>query len=96
MILFYVLLRQLENSVIVPRVLGEAVDLPPLVVMTGVLVRWKVASILGALLATPVMGTARILRYIYRKMIGEDLFPPEEQLKAVENPRVGLFQQLRA
>ena len=96
-ILFYVLLQQLENSVIVPRVLGDAVDLPPLVVMTGVLVGGTVAGILGALLATPVIGTGReILRYIYRKMLEEDPFPPEEQLKAVENPRVGLFQRLHA
>lgn len=94
-ILFYVLLQQLENSVIVPRVLGDAVDLPPLVVMTGVLVGSTVAGILGALLATPVIGTAReIVRYIYRKMLGEEPFPPEEELKPAERPKTGLFQRL--
>jgi predicted PurR-regulated permease PerM len=94
-ILFYMLLQQLENSVIVPRVLGDAVDLPPLVVMTGVLVGGTVAGILGALLATPVIGTAReILRYIYRKMLGEDPFPPEAELRPVKNRKVGLFQRL--
>ncbi|HEX2981173.1 MAG TPA: AI-2E family transporter, partial [Anaerolineaceae bacterium] len=31
-ILFYVLVQQLENNLIVPRVLGDAVELPPLVV----------------------------------------------------------------
>ena len=95
-ILFYVLLQQLENSVIVPRVLGDAVDLPPLVVMTGVLVGGTVAGILGALLATPVIGTSReILRYIYRKILGEDPFPPEEEVKPVKTSRVELLQRLR-
>ena len=93
---FYVLLQQLENSVIVPRVLGDAVDLPPLVVMTGVLVGGTVAGILGALLATPVIGTGReILRYIYRKILEEDPFPPEEEVQPVKTSRVELFQRLR-
>jgi predicted PurR-regulated permease PerM len=78
-ILLYILVQQLENSLIVPRVLGEAVQLPPLVVMTGVLVGASVGGILGTLLATPIIATGReILRYIYRKMQGEEPFLPEE------------------
>ncbi|PDV97866.1 AI-2E family transporter [Candidatus Chloroploca asiatica] len=78
-IIFYVIVQQLENSLIVPRVLGEAVELPPLVVMTGVLVGGSVAGILGALLATPVIATGReVLRYLYRKLLGEPPFPPEQ------------------
>lgn len=74
---FYVLVQQLENSLIVPRVLGDAVDLPALVVMTGVFVGGSVAGILGALLATPVIATGReVLSYLYRKLLGEPPFPP--------------------
>ena len=74
---FYLLLQQLENSIIVPRVLGDAVGLSPLVVMTGVLVGTVVAGILGALLATPVIATGyEILRYVYAKMNDADPFPP--------------------
>ena len=76
-ILFYVIVQQLENSLVVPRVLGGAVNLPPLVVMTGVLVGASVGGILGALLATPVIASARdILRYAYCKLLGEEPFPP--------------------
>jgi predicted PurR-regulated permease PerM len=76
---FYVAVQQLENSIIVPRVLGEAVELPALVVMSGVLVGGSVAGILGALLATPVIATAReILFYMYRKLLGQPPFPPEK------------------
>lgn len=77
----YVLVQQLENNWIVPRVLGDAVDLPPLVVMSGVLVGVNVAGLLGALLATPVIATVReLVRYAYRKILGEDPFPPVETL----------------
>ncbi len=80
--IYYLLVQQLENSVIVPRVLGDAVGLPPLVVMTGVLVGTIVAGILGALLATPVIATAyEILRYVYAKMMDQEPFqtPPNPQ-----------------
>lgn len=96
-LVFYWLVQQLENSLIVPHVLGEAVDLPPLVVMTGVLVGTTVAGILGALLATPIIGTLReVLRYVYYKMLGEDPFPPEEEPDPVELPGQKLLERLRA
>lgn len=94
-ILFYVFVQQLENNLIVPRVLGQAVDLPPLAVMTGVLIGGTVAGILGALLASPIVGSAReILRYTYRKMLGKEPFPPEEELKPARPPDVELLQRL--
>jgi predicted PurR-regulated permease PerM len=72
-ILFYILVQQVENNFIVPRVLGDAVELPPLVVMTGVVVGASVGGILGALLATPVIATGReMLDYIYRKMLDRE------------------------
>jgi predicted PurR-regulated permease PerM len=68
-ILFYILVQQVENNLIVPRVLGAALELPPLIVMTGIVVGASVSGILGALLATPVIATGReILHYIDRKM----------------------------
>ncbi len=78
-VIFYIMVQQLENTIIVPRVLGDAVELPPLVVMTGVLVGGQVAGILGTLLATPIIATMReILRYVYRKLQGQDPFPLAE------------------
>jgi predicted PurR-regulated permease PerM len=72
-VLFYILVQQVENNFIVPRVLGDAVELPPLVVMTGVVVGASVGGILGALLATPVIATGReMLDYIYRKMLDQE------------------------
>jgi hypothetical protein len=71
--------QQVENNLIVPRVLGAAVDLPPLVVMTGAVVGASVGGILGVMLATPVIATGReILGYLYRKLLDEEPFPIAE------------------
>lgn len=78
-ILFYILVQQVENNLIVPRVLGDAVELPPLVVMTGAVVGASVGGILGVMLATPVIATGReILGYIYRKLLDQEPFPIKE------------------
>ncbi|MFZ9857963.1 MAG: AI-2E family transporter [Roseiflexaceae bacterium] len=93
--LFYLLVQQLENSVIVPRVLGDAVGLPPLVVMTGVLVGTIAAGILGALLATPVIATAyEILRYIYAKMMDQEPFQTPLNKRVASTPTTPLTQRI--
>jgi predicted PurR-regulated permease PerM len=73
---FYILVQQFENVFVVPRVLGGAVDLHPMVVMIGVLVGASVAGIFGALLAAPVIASGiEIVRYLYQKVLGEDPYP---------------------
>ena len=79
-IAFYILIQQFENIYIVPRVLGSAVELHPLIVMTGVLVGASVWGILGALLATPVIASARVIfLYLHCKLMETEPFPPSEQ-----------------
>jgi predicted PurR-regulated permease PerM len=89
-ILFYILVQQVENNLIVPRVLGAAVELPPLIVMTGVVVGASIGGILGALLATPVIATGReILHYIDLKMLGQEPFQVEEAALETGTPPSG-------
>jgi len=77
---FYVLVQMLENYLVVPKVLGEAVELHPLAVISGVLIGAAVWGILGALLATPLIASGReIIHYLYRKTLGEDPFPTIEK-----------------
>jgi predicted PurR-regulated permease PerM len=69
-LLFYVVVQMLENQLVVPRVLGDAVELPPLVVLVGVLIGGSVGGILGALIAVPVVGTLKeVVGYLYGKII---------------------------
>ncbi|MBE7550664.1 MAG: AI-2E family transporter [Anaerolineales bacterium] len=91
---FYWAVQVTENNLIVPRVLGEAVELPPLVVMIGVFIGASVAGIIGALLAAPVIASTReVLSYLWAKMLGQDPFPP--QPVEVASPRPSTREQLK-
>ena len=77
-----IVIQQLENNILVPRIVGRALDLPPLVTMVAVLMGTSLAGILGAVLATPVVATIKLLGgYAWRKML--DL-PPFAELEEVE------------
>lgn len=76
---FYLLVHTIINNLIYPLLLGEVIDLHPMIIFTGVIVGATQAGLLGALLAPAVIASAReIIRYLYRKMWGEDPFPPNE------------------
>lgn len=77
---FYILVQQVENNFIVPRVLGGAVKLHPLVIMGGVVVGASVAGVAGALLAAPVIASGKeIMSYLYAKILSQDPFPPTQE-----------------
>lgn len=53
-VILYFIIQQLENQIIVPKIMGKSVDLNPLVVIIVILVGVKLGGIVGALLAVPV------------------------------------------
>jgi predicted PurR-regulated permease PerM len=78
----YTLLQQIENLLLVPRVIGRSLNLHPMIVFLGAIAGASVAGILGILLAAPLMATARLIfQYVYRKLndlppFAEDEGPP--------------------
>lgn len=60
-IALYVVIQQLENNVIVPKVMQRAVGLNPVVVIIVLLLGAKLAGILGALLAIPLAVAIMVL-----------------------------------
>jgi len=58
---FYILVQQLENLLLAPKVMGDALKLPAWVVLAGMIVGGLVAGVPGALLATPLIATGREL-----------------------------------
>ncbi len=56
-----ILIQQLENNVIVPRVMGHAVELHPLVVMVAILAGNELLGVMGALLAVPVAASLAVV-----------------------------------
>ena len=53
-IVFLVILQQLEGNLIYPKVVGKAVGLPGVIVISAVLVGGNIGSVLGALIAVPL------------------------------------------
>lgn len=55
----YVLVQQIGAFFIEPRVLGERLHLPPLLVLVAVLAGAALGGVIGALLAVPLMASIR-------------------------------------
>ncbi|HHH14267.1 MAG TPA: AI-2E family transporter, partial [candidate division WWE3 bacterium] len=64
----YILIQQLENNLIVPKVMQKAVGFNPLITMTAILIGGSLFGVLGALLSIPVTIIIVILfKHLYRK-----------------------------
>lgn len=67
----YFLIQQLENHLIVPMVMKQAVGIPPVVTILAILVGGKLAGIGGALLAIPI--------FISLQIIFQEFFPSKDE-----------------
>jgi predicted PurR-regulated permease PerM len=65
----YVLVQQIENNVLVPKIQGEAVELHPSAVMFALVIGGAIGGLLGAILSLPIAAAGRnIYRYLYRRL----------------------------
>lgn len=72
----YVLAQQVENLVLVPRVIGRSLNLHPMVVFLGAIAGASVAGIVGVLLAAPLLASGRlVVLYVFRKLYDLPPFP---------------------
>jgi predicted PurR-regulated permease PerM len=79
------IIQQVENHLLVPKVMGDAVDLHPAVVILSLIVGGSLFGIWGAILAAPVVALARDLyRYGFRRLEGGT--PDEARLYATTGP----------
>lgn len=70
-----IVIQQIENAFLVPRVLGENLDLHPLAVFLAIIAGGALAGFFGILLASPILATLRLIfSYIYSKVM--DVKPP--------------------
>lgn len=72
-LLLYLVVQQVENNVLVPKIQGDAVELHPAIVMAAIFIGGSLAGLLGAILALPVTAAGRdILRYLFRRLSPDD------------------------
>jgi predicted PurR-regulated permease PerM len=82
----YVLIQQVENNFLAPRVIGASVKIHPLVVLVGAIGGYSIGGILGAFLAAPVIGTSRVVGgYIYKKLVEVEPIPEVSEVTEVSS-----------
>ena len=59
--IFYLIVQQLENNVLVPKIMQKAVGLPPAIIIVALLIFGKLLGLLGAILAVPILGIIFVL-----------------------------------
>lgn len=60
-IIWYILVQQLENTLIVPKVMQKAVGLSPVIVIIAILVGAKIYGIVGVVLSVPIAASIMVL-----------------------------------
>jgi predicted PurR-regulated permease PerM len=72
----FVIIQQVENNILVPRIIGHSLNLHPLLVLMAALAGGTLAGVLGLLLAAPTVASLRLwVGYIYRKVVGLETWP---------------------
>jgi predicted PurR-regulated permease PerM len=91
-IAFFIIVQQLENFLLVPRIQGDALNVRPAVILLASILGASLAGVLGIVLAAPLTATLILLgRYVYRKTF--DLSPWDPPID--ERPESRLAPPLR-
>jgi predicted PurR-regulated permease PerM len=71
-----VIIQQVENNILVPRIVGRALDLQPIIILVGVFMGASLAGVLGAILAAPLLATMKLFTiYAWHKLFDLPPFP---------------------
>lgn len=74
-----ILIDQLMDSMVAPRLMSRALKVHPAAVIVAVLVAADLLGLVGVVIAAPILATAQLIGlYILRKLTDEDPFPVDE------------------
>lgn len=69
-ILVYVAVAQLDINLLIPRIIGRRMHLPPAVILAGLIAGASIGGVLGLILAAPTLASLRVLgSYVYRRLL---------------------------
>jgi predicted PurR-regulated permease PerM len=84
-LLLYLIVQQVENNVLVPKIQGDAVELHPTIVMVALVIGGSIGGLLGAILALPIAAAGRdIFRYVFHR-VDQPPATPDEALGAIRD-----------
>ena len=74
--LLYLIIQQLEGNVLQPRIQGQALNMPSILIFLGVIAGAEIAGFLGILFAVPTMAVVKVLYDFLRvRLYTEDTSP---------------------
>ena len=92
-LLLFVVIKLVDDTVIQPLTIGRSVHLHPVLVLFAILAGGAIAGLAGLLLGIPIVGVMRlVLRYLYRKLIDAPepplppVMPPPAQPTPIDRP----------
>jgi predicted PurR-regulated permease PerM len=85
--LLYFGVQQLENSLLVPRIIGESVGIHPAVLTVVMLAMGYLFGLLGIILAPPAAAVARdLFVYAYKRLDGRTASVARAEVEAMHHP----------
>lgn len=88
-VVLYLLIQQVENHVLVPKIQGDAVELHPTIVIMALVIGGAIAGIFGAIFAVPITAAARdLFRYAFHRVDDPPATPDEAVAMIRANPTV--------
>jgi predicted PurR-regulated permease PerM len=84
----FLVIQQIENTILIPGILGFSLKMRPLTVLLAAMAGGSLAGVVGVLLAQPVAAMLRVwFFYFYRKTAGLDPWPDPPSPPPVRAPR---------
>ncbi len=82
--LAYIAIQQLESNLLLPLLMKEGLDLPPLVTLLGQAVLALVFGFIGLLVAVPLLGAAMVpIKMLYvQDVVGDDVSLPGDEAQS--------------
>jgi predicted PurR-regulated permease PerM len=82
-LVLYLVIQQVENNLLVPKIQGDAVELHPTIVMVALVLGGSIGGLLGAILALPIAATSRdVFRYVFHR-VDQPPSSPDEALAII-------------
>ena len=86
-LILMIVIQQVENNLLVPRIVGNALDLHPIIVIVSVFMGASLAGVLGAILAAPIVASLKVLgQYTWRKLFDLPPFPEDPEPPPLPEP----------
>jgi predicted PurR-regulated permease PerM len=93
-----IVVDQILDQLVTPRFMGQTLGLHPAAVLVSAIVATNLIGIIGLVLAAPVLATITLIsRYVLRKMLDLDPWPPSDvEIRPLEFPLRRWLYRLRA